>query len=263
MSKRLLKLFGVFTMVFAVVTSSITSMASDVYKPEMDLTLLNTVAHPNAGENVETRLERHERLIAEGYVLEDIQVSNKSRNLNIIGPDGLEYETRVATSVYRQPTKTTVTYGEDYLNIITSSTLSRIIEIAVGFIDYVGWIPTALGINTSTLADFLSDGRVTHICDSTLFFYDIEVKLAGTNRYYFVASSEKFEMAVTAVSSGFTQLGTPVQETVSGFAASQSANYENERALSEIAVEYLVTGGPDHLYVYFEEYDVIDYVELH
>ncbi len=112
-------------------------------------------------------------------------------------------------------------------------------------------------------ADMDLDGRVTHICDSTLFYYDIEVKLAGTNTYYFVASSDRFEMAVTATSSGFTQLGSPVQETVSGSEASQSANYGNESALSAIAVEYLVTGGPDHSYVYFEEYDEIEYVELH
>lgn len=263
MSKRLLKIFSVFTMVFIMVTGSLTSMASDVYMPEMDLSLLNTVAHPNAGENVETRLERHERLIAEGYVLEDIQVSNKSRNLYITGPDGRLYETRVATSKYTYPTETTVTYGEDYLNVFVDSIFTRIIEVAVGFVDYVGWIPAALGINADSVANFLSNGRVTHICDTALFYYDIEAKLAGTNRYYFVASSERFEMAVTAVSSGFTQLGSPVQETVSGFEASQSANYGNESALSEIAVEYLATGGPDHSYVYFEGYDVIDYVELH
>lgn len=237
-------------------------MASDLSESDVDLTLLDTVAHPNAGDKVETRKERHDRLIAEGYVLEDIQVTNKNRNLYITGSDGKEYETRVATSTYTQPNKTTVTYGEDYLNIITQSTLSRIIETAVGFVDYVGWIPTALGINTNSLADFLSRGRVTHICDSTLFYYDIEVKLAGTNTYYFVASSEKFEMAVTAISSGFTQLGTPVQETVNGFESSQSPNYENESALSEIAVEYFITGGPNYTYVYFEDYEEIDYIEL-
>ncbi len=261
MGKKITRLFSFFIAVCILAMFSLTSMASNVSESDLDLTLLETEAHPNAG-NIETRKERHERLIAEGYVLEDIKESSRARTLYITGPDGNLYETRIATSTYRQPNKTTVTYGEEFLNVITQSTLSRLIEVAVGFVDYVGWIPSALGINSQSLADFLSRGRVTHICDSTLFFYDIEVKPAGTNRYYFVASSEKYAMAVTATSSGFTQLGTPVQKTVSGFAESQSENYENERALSEIAVDYFVTGGPNYTYTYFEEYDIIDYIEL-
>ena len=174
----------------------------------------------------------------------------KSRNLYITGSDGNLYETRVSRSTYTQPNKTTVKYGEDYLNVITQSTVNNLILTAVGFVKNVGWIPTALGIDTNSLADFLSRGRVTHICDSTLFYYEIEVRPSGTDKFYFVASSERFEMAVTAVSSGFSSSGSPVQKTVSGSAASQSDNYENESALSAIAVDYFVTGGPDNTYIY-------------
>lgn len=203
-------------------------------------------------------------MIEEGYELVELkQVQNKlARNLYITGPDGLLYETRVTTSTYRQPNETEIKYGEDYLNIITQSTIGKVIDTVLGFVPKVGWVPSVLGINTTSLADFLSRGRVTHIADSTLFFYDIEVKPTGTNRYYFVASSERFEMAVTAISSGFTQLGTPVQETVSGFGASQSANYGKESALSNIAVDYFVTGGPNYIYVYFEHYSPLTYIRL-
>lgn len=262
MRKKRLRVFSALLMSFVLFACSMTTMASDVSQSKVDLTLLEVEAHPNADNNVETPKERHKRLVAEGYVLENIEVTGNRRSLTIVGPDGQYYETRVVTSTYTQPNQTTVKYGEAFLNLITQSTISNVIEVGVGFVDRVGWIPSALGINTNSLADFFSRGRVTHICDSTLFYYDIEVRPVGTNTYYFVASSEKYAMVVTAVSSGFSESGMPVHKTVSGTETSRSANYEDEWRLSNIAVNYYVTGGLNGTYAYHEDYPEITYIRL-
>ena len=131
MKKKVRLLSALMTMVL-VLSCLLPCAAAVEQEPTIDLTLLETEAHPNAINDVETRRERHERLISEGYKLQELTVANRRRNSHIEGPDGNLYETRVVTSVYTQPTHTATIYGEDYLNVITQANVSMLIEFAVG-----------------------------------------------------------------------------------------------------------------------------------
>lgn len=265
--KKTLKHLSALLSIVLVLSCLLPCAAAVEYEPVIDLTLLETEAHPNANNNVETRQERHERLISEGYELLELTVANRSRNSHIEGPDGNLYETRVVTSTYTQPTHTATRYGEEFLNIITQANVSVFIDFGVsGFLNYVanvGWIPSLLGINTQTLADFISRGQVRYIENSTVYFYDIEVRLAETTgRFYFVASSEKTDVALTATSSWYSSSGQPHQETISGSKSSRSPFYGSELGLGEIAVECFVTGGRYGDYLYIEESPPINHIPL-
>lgn len=222
------------------------------------MTLLETEAHPNASNYVETRQERHERLIDEGYELQELTVANRRRgSVHIEGPDGNLYEVRAVRSVYTQPLNEKKVYGERFLNVITQTNVNNLLTFVVsGILNHVssvGWIPSLLGINVQTLADFISRGEVRYYENSTVYFYDMEVRLAGTTRYYFVASSEKIDVALTASTFGYTSSGQPIQQTVSGAKSSRSPFYESELGLGEVAVECFITGGAYGDYLYIED----------
>lgn len=264
--KMKLKLLSVLLAITLVLPYLLPCAAAADYEPVIDLTLLETEAHPNASNYVETRQERHERLISEGFELQEMTVANRSRNVHIEGPDGQLYETRVVTSIYTQPLNEKKVYGESFLNVITQTNVNNLLTFIVsGILNHVssvGWIPSLLGINAQTLADFISRGEVRYYENSTVYFYDIEVRLVGTTRFYFVASSEKIDVALTASTFGYTSSGQPIQQTVSGAKSSQSPFYGSELGLGEIAVECYVTGGRYGDYLYLEEAPSIGYIPL-
>lgn len=266
MKKKLKLLSAIMTLVLVLSCLAPCAVAVE-HEPAIDLKLLETEAHPNTSNYVETRQERHERLIDEGYELQELTVANRRRgSVHIEGPDGNLYEVRAVRSVYTQPTKSATRYGESFLNVITQTNVNNLLTFIVSGIlnrvSSVGWIPSLLGINAQTLADFISRGQVRYLENSTVYFYDMEVRLAGTTRYYFVASSEKVDVALTATSSWYTSSGQPIQQTVSGAKSSRSPFYESELGLGEIAVECFVTGGAYGDYLYIEDAPPIGYIPL-
>lgn len=255
MLKKLLSVCLAVIMVFTLSGSVFASEANGA-KTALDESLLYTESY-NPAKTCSTsadqaKLERYNELISQGYELVSIS-SEDIDSTNTKAYDNLE--TRVVTSYFKQPIKTETKRGAilDFVSNVNSYVFTPL-----SFVPEVGWIPGLLGITSSLLSDFIARGEAEFKMISIIRFYDIDVREKGTSKYYFVASSERSEQAMTITTLGYTDNGTPFGDARSEYFVSESENYEDYNALSAIAKEYFTTGGPDYTYVYFEHYPEIE-----
>lgn len=210
-----------------------------LYQP--DNRLNRTTATDGSATTSNYMLDRHQKLIAEGWELKEIMIEDivvplsermTSRSSNGIVITGY----RVAKPVYTQPIRTKTSYNSALLDGVSnlSSTLTTVISSAV---PVCKWVPKTVGFLTKKIVDLSARKKSTFTEPSTLRYYDIEVKIEGHGPYFEMASSQRYEASIAATFAGYKEDGTPFTETAKGDGAKQSAHYANYNYLKEKARE--------------------------
>ncbi len=189
--------------------------------------------------------ERYQEILEEGGGLEYLYVEKEvvfPENERVqIGTRGVALGYRVVRVGPSTQTKTKTRYLNSMLNGVTN--FSSVIDTLVSLVPYVGWIPSAVGINTNTVASWIS-GRNNYTESATFDYYDIQVNIQGVG-YYTMASTERTTCNETVVT---IASGQP-HKTCVGSATYQTATYGNESVLSTIAIQRVQNNGDPYIEV--------------
>lgn len=173
-------------------------------------------------------LERHNRLIAEGWILVsvdvrtiEIPVVERTRAAN---GDVVIEGYKVVTPYYTQPIRSKTSYNSVLLDGYTS--IHGLIESIVSeALPKVSWVPSAVGFISELVIELSSRSRSSFQMASTIRFYEIQVKQSDWPYWYTIASSERYEAAASASFVGYDENGSPWTRSASGSVVAESAHY--------------------------------------
>lgn len=204
--------------------------------------------HPVSNSSKSYTLDRHNALIAAGWVLVEVREEHvtlpsdirlAAANSNVVIQD-----TKIVTSYYTQPRVTKSSYVNKLLNAV-SNLATPVTTVIAAALPSAKWVPKAFGYATKAIIDASAKEKIVFTSVSTLRFYEAQCKVAGSSGYTTYASAERYEVAQTNTSSGYKEDGTPFATSGSGSAASNSAHYGNRSWMIAKAREYAMRDDGD------------------
>lgn len=201
------------------------------------------ISGPTSGLSVSA--ERHNALIADGWVLVSVEVKRVPVPVSDnIGPMSLLDEvviedTKAVTATYIQPLKNKSSYNSVLLDGITN--LNGVVTTVVSSLiedPRLSWVPSAVGFVTQAIVDASAKSISTLKLASTLYTYDIQVKKAGWPYYFTCATSEKIMYSGSISTAGYEPDGTPFNSYAHRDISTQSLHYMDTSWLVIKAIEY-------------------------
>lgn len=191
------------------------------------------------------RMQRHQELLNDGYVLEAIYIENSIPN------NRATLSTQISISRYGQPTKEEKEYANKLWDNVNKVANNSAVVFICGNLPFKV-IPTVIGLTRDIYNAFGGSNYVETTTDSTLFIKQIDV--IDNGKRYAVGMAERLTSSVTWLHSGYTASGDNLHKSKSNNFEYTSSNYNNDTYLSNKAKDVHVNGNSAGLHYFTENY---------